>query len=435
MAAAMADQSGLRSGAALSLMLHGGVALIAALGLPSLWSKPPAAPGVISVDLVMESLDSLAVYEPEEVTTETPQAVQVEDFKEDAALADDQADPLESRELAAEEPEAVAPTELLESQDLAAVEPEITRQEKLEATRPAETVKAQDFPQTQPDPALENAVTLAQRIPDQIVESREVDAEKPVALAPDAAEVSPQPAEAKIVQSIEALVAREVEPQAEVSVADSAPVRIEEVKSKVIEAAEIEPEIETALATVQAPVKPQVPVQAADADLVPPPPAPLPRKKPRRIAALAPKVETTPKKKKTRDIPVRKKKKARSFADVASAVGRAQPRKRSGSGTVPRLSNAEWDPLRAAIKKCWRLDRGAKEQAEVVVQVRLTRGGRLQGRPKWLDPRSTNSARIAFDRAVQALQKCQPFYGLPLKKYAGWQEIELVFRPDGVGFQ
>lgn len=411
------ENEGLRAGAALSLALHAGVALFVAFGLPSLWSKPLPRTGVVSVDLVMESADSLAVYEPQEITSSDPAEAQSETLEPDEAVADTQ-------------------SEALEAQDIAALEPDsATRQEQVEEARSQDTLVADDVPQSAPDPALDNAVTLARTIPPETLESREVPVTEPETSDPEALAEDAQPVEAAPAQSLTALVAREIQPQAEVSTAKEVPVQdpvqTDLAKSESVAALEVAPEkpvepVQTATPT---------PVQAleAEADTPPLPAPPLPRSKPQRIAALPPDPETEPKKKeKTRP----KKKKARSFSDqIASSLSSSKPRKRTSAGNTPKLTNAEWDPLKRMIRKCWRLDRGAKEQAVVSIQVRLTRGGYIDGRPKWLDQSSSNSARVAYQNALRALQKCEPFDVLPARKYAGWQEIEMVFRPNGVGVQ
>jgi len=408
---AIAENEGLRTGVVMSLVLHAGVALVVTLGLPSLWSKPQPIYGVVSVDLVMESADSLAVYEPQELTTSEPEVAQTETFEQEETLADQASEPVELEETAAVEVDKATP------------------QEQLEESQPEQVISAEDISPAKPDPALENAVTLAQTIPPEKLESREVQPVEPVTTEAEPLTADTLSVEAKTAPSIAALVASEVLPDAEISTAVAAPVQIDEIKSEdvVVATAEIAPE---------APTKPVL-AKEAEVDLpipaIPLPVPPLPRKKPQRIAALAPTVETEPKKKKAKDRP--KKKKARSFADKIASSLSSKPRKRARSGNAARLSNSEWDPLRAAIKECWRLDRGAKEQVTVSVQVQLTKGGRLKGAPKWLDPSGSNSARVAYQRAVQALQNCQPFFGLPLNKYAGWREVELVFKPDGVGFQ
>jgi len=299
-------------------------------------------------------------------------------------------------------------------------------------------LKPEDVALAAPDPALENAVTLARSVPRELTESRAAEAVKPDVPDQKIVETTPQPPAP--LPSLDALVAREVLAQTGFAATEEAPARLEETKSEVVAALEIQPEVPAPPAPAEpVPADEVTPLLATEATpaltATPVPAGPLPRKKPQRIAALAPPVKTTPKKKKAAAKP--KKKKARKFSDVASALGRAQPRKRTGSGNIPSLSETEWDPLRAAIRKCWRLDRGAKEQAEVVVRVRLTKGGYLSGRPILLDSQSPNSpyTRVAFQRAVTALKKCEPYDVLPARKYAGWRQIELVFRPDGVGIQ
>ena len=85
------------------------------------------------------------------------------------------------------------------------------------------------------------------------------------------------------------------------------------------------------------------------------------------------------------------------------------------------------------IKRCWRLDAGARQAEDLIVEVtvNLTPDGRVIGQPRVLDTgRMTRDAyfRSAAENAVRAILQCSPFE-LPVAQYSEWKQMNLTFNP------
>jgi hypothetical protein len=101
------------------------------------------------------------------------------------------------------------------------------------------------------------------------------------------------------------------------------------------------------------------------------------------------------------------------------------------SESKTKLSGEEIAAFKARVGKCWvappDVPRGP---ATITMRIALNLDGTLGAEPKltqtdnWPDPRLIENAR-------RALQKCQPYAGLPAEKYRDWRILDLNFTGDG----
>ncbi len=103
------------------------------------------------------------------------------------------------------------------------------------------------------------------------------------------------------------------------------------------------------------------------------------------------------------------------------------------SSTQQRLTTEESEGLKFAIKECWSVPIGIRNDSElkVTLGVELDRDGRVKGSPRLIEPGSieTSEIRQAFNAARRAVMRCQP-YDLPIDKYEHWRSMEVVFNPE-----
>ncbi len=98
-----------------------------------------------------------------------------------------------------------------------------------------------------------------------------------------------------------------------------------------------------------------------------------------------------------------------------------------------RLTGEEEEGLKFAIRECWSVPIGIRNDSElkVTLGVELDRDGTVKGTPRLLEPGAIESSEIeqAFNAARRAVMRCQP-YELPADKYEQWQRMEIVFNPE-----
>jgi outer membrane biosynthesis protein TonB len=103
----------------------------------------------------------------------------------------------------------------------------------------------------------------------------------------------------------------------------------------------------------------------------------------------------------------------------------------------PRASQLEINALARAIQQqmssCWRVEPGARDAEDMVVEVRviLNRDGSVRGQPQIIDSNRMASDpfyRSAAENARRAILSCQPFE-LPIKRYEVWRDMTLKFDP------
>ena len=98
-----------------------------------------------------------------------------------------------------------------------------------------------------------------------------------------------------------------------------------------------------------------------------------------------------------------------------------------------RLTGEEEEGLKFAIRECWSVPIGIRNDSElkVTLGVELDRDGTVKGTPRLIEPGAIESSEIeqAFNAARRAVMRCQP-YELPADKYEQWQRMEIVFNPE-----
>lgn len=221
---------------------------------------------------------------------------------------------------------------------------------------------------------------------------------------------------------------------------------------------EPEPEPEPAPKAVPTPPEPEPPVQEArvepEPEPEPPTPEPEPDPVPEPLAKAEPEtpvVPTPPKPKRRPDIKVvmpdehaHKKEDALTSIlrnveklrdkprprreQIASADANADMRQQVSSLEQNQMVRAIQDQLR----RCWRLDPGARGAEDMVIEIRvlLNPDGSVR-KTEILDVvRMVQDAyfRSAAENAKRAINMCSPFQ-LPPRKYQAWRELTLRFNP------
>jgi hypothetical protein len=80
------------------------------------------------------------------------------------------------------------------------------------------------------------------------------------------------------------------------------------------------------------------------------------------------------------------------------------------------------------VRRCWRNPLNYdRESVEAIYQIKLTRSGQLDGKPKLLQAPRTEYEKRYHASALAALVACQP-YDLPQDTYDRWRHFEPVFR-------
>ena len=120
---------------------------------------------------------------------------------------------------------------------------------------------------------------------------------------------------------------------------------------------------------------------------------------------------------------------------VASAVNTpSAPTVPSG----PPLSAGARDGFRVAVQTCWNIGSLSNEaqRTTVVVGFDMSREARpVEGSLRLIsyEGGSQAAAQQAFEAARRAILRCGASgYGLPAESYEHWQQVELVFNPEGM---
>ena len=91
--------------------------------------------------------------------------------------------------------------------------------------------------------------------------------------------------------------------------------------------------------------------------------------------------------------------------------------------------------IKTQIERCWTAPAGARDAANLVVQVRiwLNRDGSLSRPPEIIDGHGLRTRggfhRAAAESARRAVLECSPLRKLPIEKYEQWREVTLSFDP------
>jgi hypothetical protein len=114
-----------------------------------------------------------------------------------------------------------------------------------------------------------------------------------------------------------------------------------------------------------------------------------------------------------------------------------QPARAPQQAATPQISAVQRQQLensiQSQIKGCWRLDAGARQAEDLIVEITVTLApdGRVIGQPRVVDATRMNRDayfRSAAENAVRAILQCSPFK-LPVAQYAEWKSMNLTFNP------
>jgi hypothetical protein len=97
------------------------------------------------------------------------------------------------------------------------------------------------------------------------------------------------------------------------------------------------------------------------------------------------------------------------------------------------LSASQIANVRRQLQDCWRVPAGAKNAANLVVEiaVQLNRDGSVRHAEIATTDRMNDSFyRAAAESALRAVNICSPLDGLPVDKYGTWQRMRLTFDPE-----
>jgi hypothetical protein len=70
------------------------------------------------------------------------------------------------------------------------------------------------------------------------------------------------------------------------------------------------------------------------------------------------------------------------------------------------------------------------DKVRIVLRVLLSRDGRLVAEPALLEASASAKGPVLMQRAMDALQACQPYTMLPADKYKEWKVLDLSFTPQ-----
>ncbi len=101
------------------------------------------------------------------------------------------------------------------------------------------------------------------------------------------------------------------------------------------------------------------------------------------------------------------------------------------------LTSGERDGLKLAIQRCWSVPAGLRDAQELRVTLAVTLqpdGSVIESSIRMIDPATPPDSRYdaAFRSARIALIRCAPYTQMPQDKFAQWQNLEIVFSPEGM---
>jgi hypothetical protein len=97
------------------------------------------------------------------------------------------------------------------------------------------------------------------------------------------------------------------------------------------------------------------------------------------------------------------------------------------------LASEEIAAFKAQVSKCWVAPAGVPIAPgfDVLIRIALNPDGTLAAKPELIRAPASMAGPPLVDSAKQALQKCQPYRGLPADKYRDWKILDLSFTADG----
>jgi len=89
--------------------------------------------------------------------------------------------------------------------------------------------------------------------------------------------------------------------------------------------------------------------------------------------------------------------------------------------------------FKAQVRKCWVARPGTPNapDVKVIMRLALSPDGMLGAAPELIAAPLEVDGRPLRDSAKRALQKCQPYAGLPTDKYKDWKILDLTFTAEG----
>jgi hypothetical protein len=103
------------------------------------------------------------------------------------------------------------------------------------------------------------------------------------------------------------------------------------------------------------------------------------------------------------------------------------------SDSKSNLSSEEIAQFKAQVSRCWAAPNGVPSTPgfDVLLRIALTPDGRLAAAPELIRAPASLAGPPLVDSAKRALQKCQPYGGLPADKYKDWRILDLTFTAEG----
>jgi outer membrane biosynthesis protein TonB len=101
-----------------------------------------------------------------------------------------------------------------------------------------------------------------------------------------------------------------------------------------------------------------------------------------------------------------------------------------------KISATDVAALRRHLKSCSTLPPSIAptDKVRIVLRVLLARDGRLMAEPALIEASASAKGPVLMQKAMDALQACQPYAMLPADKYNEWKVLDLPFTPqDFVG--
>jgi hypothetical protein len=97
------------------------------------------------------------------------------------------------------------------------------------------------------------------------------------------------------------------------------------------------------------------------------------------------------------------------------------------------LTSEQIAAFKAQVRKCWVAPPGTPNAPDVnvVMRIALSPDGTLGAPPELIRAPGEVDGRPLRDNAKRALQKCQPYAGLPSDKYKDWKILDLTFTAEG----
>ena len=98
-----------------------------------------------------------------------------------------------------------------------------------------------------------------------------------------------------------------------------------------------------------------------------------------------------------------------------------------------KLTGDEIAELKARLSMCWipPPDIAGIEGLNLSVRISLNADGSLSAKPELIRAPASLSGPALLERAMWALQQCQPYSFLPASKYEEWRILDLSFSPQG----